>query len=57
MLISSFFVCSFIPHFVLTSDVSDPQFDGVVVVSDALDHIPLALQSCLGSINAYLAVI
>jgi len=46
---------SFLPQIVVASDVKDPQFDGVVVVSDAVEHLSAALQSSLGSINEYLA--
>lgn len=35
-----------VSHLVLTSDVKDPQFDGVIVVTDCEDRLPAALSAC-----------
>lgn len=43
------------PHLVLTTNVNDPQFDGVVVVADTEERVPAALQLSLSSIREYLA--
>ena len=49
-------VDSLSPHLVLTTNVNDPQFDGVVVVADTEERVPAALQLSLSSIREYLAV-
>lgn len=47
---------SFLPQIAIASDIKDPQFDGVVVVTDSEDHIPAALQSSRSVISEYLKV-
>jgi hypothetical protein len=49
-------VDSLSPHLVLTTNVNDPQFDGVVVVADTEERVPAAVHLSLGSIKDYLAV-
>lgn len=49
-------VCSCMPPIVLTNDPKDGQFDGVIVVSDSLEHLPTSLQSTQGTIDDYLKV-
>jgi len=44
------------PPIVLTNDSKDSQFDGVIVVTDSLEHLPTALQSVQCTVKDYLKV-
>jgi len=44
------------PSIVLANDSKDGQFDGVIVVTDSLEHLPTSLQSAQFTIKNYLTV-
>jgi len=44
------------PPLVLANDCKDSQFDGVIVVTDSLEHLPTSLQSAQNTLNSYLKV-
>ena len=50
------YVCSYIPPIVLASDFKDAQFDGVVVVSHSVEHLPTTLQPVQHMLKKYLEV-
>jgi len=54
--VSSVIFCSYVPPIVLTNDSKDGEFDGVIVVTDALEHVPASLQSAQSTLNNYLKV-
>ena len=44
------------PSIVLANDSKDGQFDGLIVVTDSVDHLPASLQSAQCTIKNYLKV-
>jgi len=50
------YVCSYIPSIVLATDAKDNQFDGVIVVTDSLEHLPTSVQSARQTLENYLQV-
>jgi len=44
------------PPIVLANDAKDDQFDGVIVVTDSLEHLPVSLQSAQLTLKNYLEV-
>ena len=44
------------PPIVLTNDCKDDQFDGVIVVTDSVEHLPTSVQSTQSTIQDYLKV-
>jgi len=48
--------CSYVPPIVLANDFKDDEFDGVIVVTDSLEHLPASLQSVQSTLKNYLKV-
>jgi len=44
------------PPIVLTNDSKDDQFDGVIVVTDSMEHLPSSVLSVQPTIQDYLKV-
>jgi len=49
-------VCSLVPSVVVTNDSKDNQFDGMVVVTDSLEHLPTSLRSLHSTLDNYFKV-
>ena len=51
------FNCSFVPEVVATSNLNDPQFDGVLVVTDKISKLNGKLDALKSALQDYSKVI